>query len=101
MSRIHEALKKAEQERAATQRGVAQSTVAPALEPPTVLEIPMISTPNQGKPGLPDPFNLETLLSRSTQTEWKPDLTTMLFMNGNDSARGPEEYRTLRSRLYH
>jgi len=25
----------------------------------------------------------------------------MLFMNGNDSARGTEEYRTLRSRLYH
>jgi capsular exopolysaccharide synthesis family protein len=25
----------------------------------------------------------------------------MLFLNGNDSARGTEEYRTLRSRLYH
>jgi len=25
----------------------------------------------------------------------------MLFMNGNDDARGTEEYRTLRSRLYH
>jgi len=101
MSRIHEALKKAEQERAATQGGVAQSTVAPALEPPAVLEIPVISTPNQGMPGFPGPFNVETLLSRSTQTEWKPDLKTMLFMNGNDSARGTEEYRTLRSRLYH
>ncbi len=33
--------------------------------------------------------------------EWKPDLGTMLFMNGDDSARGTEEYRTLRSRLYH
>ena len=25
----------------------------------------------------------------------------MLFMNGDDSARGTEEFRTLRSRLYH
>jgi len=25
----------------------------------------------------------------------------MLFMNGNDNAKGTEEYRTLRSRLYH
>jgi len=101
MSRIHEALKKAEQERAATQGGIAQSTLAPAAEPPAVVEIPMISTPNQGMPGFAGPFNLETLLSRCPQTEWKPDLSTMLFMNGNDSARGTEEYRTLRSRLYH
>ena len=33
--------------------------------------------------------------------EWKPDLGTMLFMNGDDSKRGTEEFRTLRSRLYH
>ena len=25
----------------------------------------------------------------------------MLFLNGDDSARGTEEFRTLRSRLYH
>jgi protein-tyrosine kinase len=32
--------------------------------------------------------------------EWKPEEKTMLFFNGNDSMRGTEEFRTLRSRLY-
>jgi len=40
------------------------------------------------------------LLARCPQLEWKPDLAAGLFMNGNDNARGTEEYRTLRSRLY-
>jgi len=101
MSRIHEALKKAEQERAAAQGGVTQSTLTPVADSPAVVEIPMVPTPNQGMPGFTGPFSLETLLSRCPQSEWKPDLSTMLFMNGNDSARGTEEYRTLRSRLYH
>jgi len=32
--------------------------------------------------------------------EWHPDPATMLFLNGDNSASGTEEYRTLRSRLY-
>ena len=56
---------------------------------------------NLGMPEFAGPFSLETLLARCPQSEWKPDLQTMLFMNGNDGARGTEEYRTLRSRLYH
>ena len=42
-----------------------------------------------------------TLLARSTQLAWSPEPTAMLFMNGDDHARGTEEFRTLRSRLYH
>jgi capsular exopolysaccharide synthesis family protein len=33
--------------------------------------------------------------------QWKPDAKTMLFFNGDDNARGTEQFRTLRSRLYH
>lgn len=110
MSRIHEALKKAEQERAATQ-GVAPqppdrsvpaaeavvlaSTVADTAFPPAV------AVPTTGTPTLSSQFGLETLLARSAQLEWRPEPAAMLFMNGDDHARGTEEFRTLRSRLYH
>lgn len=52
-------------------------------------------------PAFGSPFNVDTMLARCPQMEWKPDLGTMLFMNGDDSKRGTEEFRTLRSRLYH
>ncbi len=110
MSRIHEALKKAEQERAATQGGAVQPNFAttPVAEPPVFagppLEAAAKASPAMARPGMPafaTPFNTDTLLARCAQLEWKPDPTTMLFMNGDDNARGTEEFRTLRSRLYH
>jgi len=103
MSRIHEALKKAEQERAIAQAGAPSGFgVTPVAEAPQYEEAdPMPVTPNLGMPDLGGPFSLETLLARCPLTAWNPDLHTMLFMNGNDSAKGTEEYRTLRSRLYH
>jgi protein-tyrosine kinase len=104
MSRIHEALKKAEQERASSQGERVPSSYATTpvadvggYEDIEVNRVP----PNLGMPELGGPFSLETLLARCPQTGWSPDLQTMLFMNGNDSAKGTEEYRTLRSRLYH
>ena len=103
MSRIHEALKKAEQERASVQGGVPSSfTSSRVAEVPVYEEsVAAAAPPNLGMPEFAGPFSLETLLSRCSQPEWKPDLETMLFMNGSDGARGTEEYRTLRSRLYH
>ena len=103
MSRIHEALKKAEQERASTQGGVPSSfTTSPVAEVPVYEDIEIARvTPNLGMPDLGGPLSLETLLARCSQPGWNPDPQTMLFMNGNDSAKGTEEYRTLRSRLYH
>lgn len=107
MSRIHEALKKAEQERAASQGGTLQPSSPPAAvaDPAVFQETPsQPAFPLSGISAMPDmssPFNLGALLARCPQLEWKPDLRTMLFMNGNDGAKGTEEYRTLRSRLYH
>jgi len=111
MSRIHEALKKAEQERAASQGGPAQPSLAqPAAAEPAGGEespgaqwagAPMSGVPlTSAMPGFAS-FSLDALLARSPQMQWKPDEKTMLFFNGNDSARGTEEFRTLRSRLYH
>jgi protein-tyrosine kinase len=107
MSRIHEALKKAEQERVATQGSAASPSVTtiPVAEPgladlgPGLL--PDAGAVSSMMPSLGTSYSVETLLARCPQLEWKPDLGTMLFMNGDDNAHGTEEYRTLRSRLYH
>jgi capsular exopolysaccharide synthesis family protein len=135
MSRIHEALKKAEQERAASQGRAPQPSVAPRddsgdadgnrfdtfgqnlgapQEQPVVDYPPVVSADLQmgtgpagggvpltsAMPSFSSPFSLDTMLARCPQLPWKPDEKTMLFFNGNDTARGTEEYRTLRSRLY-
>ena len=112
MSRIHEALKKAEQERAASQGGPAEpSFAAPAAEPPMMTEespvavaarVPAAGVPlTSAMPSFASPFGLDALLARCPQLQWKPNEKTMLFFNGDDTARGTEEFRTLRSRLYH
>lgn len=109
MSRIHDALKRAEQERA-TSMG---THVEPAFEQPT-FEPPAFNQ-NQGAeretmpnlqpranagPGMAGVSTYETLLARCPQTEWTPDPRTMLFFREDDTRLGAEEFRTLRSRLY-
>jgi protein-tyrosine kinase len=103
MSRIHEALKKAEQERAANQAGAGQPNFAasPVADAPEYADVPAAMAANLGMPAIASPYGLDMLLARSAQLEWKPDSATMLFLNGDDGARGTEEFRTLRSRLYH
>jgi len=101
MSRIHEALKKAEQERAELQTPAESSF---AVGPPVAQGpgdghaevVPLTSA----MPSFASPFSLDNLLSRCPQLQWNPDAKTMLFFNGDDAARGTEEFRTLRSRLY-
>jgi len=113
MSRIHEALKRAEQERAASQGGPAQPSFAtPVAEPPVATAEASLESSAAGMhaAGIPltsamplfaSPFSLDALLARCPQLQWKPEEKTMLFFNGDDNARGMEEFRTLRSRLYH
>ena len=105
MSRIHDALKKAEQERAATQGSSIPPgfVTTPVADPPIFAHVPGSAPATSDLPGagLGGSFSVDTLLARSLQTEWKPDPSTTLFLNGDDGARGTEEFRTLRSRLYH
>jgi protein-tyrosine kinase len=112
MSRIHEALKKAEQERAATQQedgalnnahsadGVAmrgeQANAEIYSERPSSRDVISMAE----NPTFSTPFGIEAL-SRCVRQPWVPDEKTMLFFNGDDGVRGTEEFRTLRSRLYH
>jgi protein-tyrosine kinase len=108
MSRIHEALKKAEQERATIQGGDVTSGWTPAspVEPVAFSEpaVPAAQEGNAGGTasiaGFVPALSLEALLARCPQLTWKPDLGVALFMNGNESAQGTEQFRTLRSRLY-
>ena len=106
MSRIHEALKKAEQERATQTGAPADPIPVLPVESPVVPEVAAPRVPDSAlaspmMPNFASPFSVDTMLARCPQLEWKPDLGTMLFMNGDDSKRGTEEFRTLRSRLYH
>lgn len=98
MSRIHEALKKAEQERVSNQGAAA---LEPQAYEPTGLPIGQMEAPELAvTPAVQSgsPFNLD---ARCAQYEWNPDNSTMLFLNGNNDLQGAEQFRTLRSRLYH
>jgi capsular exopolysaccharide synthesis family protein len=103
MSRIHDALKKADQERASAQEGAPSGVAAaPVSQAPVYSDVELApATANLGMPEPGGPSSLESLLTTCRYSEWKPDLEIMLFMNGNDRAKGTEEYRALRSRLCH
>ncbi len=109
MSRIHEALKKAEQERAAAQ---VADPVAPAISPGTEASIPspalgggsvstaVLRAPAAVEDSTGDYLRFEDLRERCSHPIWKPDPNVNIFFNSNLSARGAEQFRTLRSRLY-
>ena len=98
MSRIHDALKRAEQERATSMGGhvepVLDQTAAPAVSMP-----PMTQTA-AALSSMPSGFSYESLLARCPETAWTPDPRTMLFFSDDENRVGSEEFRTLRSRLY-
>jgi protein-tyrosine kinase len=109
MSRIHEALKKAEQERAAalTADPAAQVTSAPVQlsMPSRVPDGGSVSTAILGSVApieemTGDFLRFEDLQARCSHPVWKPDPNVNIFFNSDLSARGAEQFRTLRSRLY-
>ncbi len=115
MSRIHEALKKAEQERA--QAGGAGAPPAPSIEAPMAsLSAPVDDLARETVPTVL-PAAVQTALAEMTgmgqvpsdelrakcrMVDWKPDKSKMLFFDrkNNQMVLGSEEFRTLRSKLY-
>lgn len=108
MSRIHDALKKAEEERAsrpaepqsAAPAGLAAND-APAQEDfllPVTEDADPLTTFEAAKGG--EPLTVDILKSKVRQVKWNPNLKTMLFFGAESYALGTEEFRTLRSRLY-
>ncbi len=117
MSRIHDALKRAEQERAtSTGTHVEPSFTEPTFDQPEVRNEVRSEVQRENMPAMPSMsqrqplgsampamgsgINYESLLARCSRREWSPDPLTMLFFNEDESRVGAEEFRTLRSRLY-
>ena len=100
MSRIHDALKRAEQERATLLGG----HVDPASEQPELKPVSMPEHAHTQTAVMPamqsSVFSYETLLARCPVARWNPDTRTMLFFQEDENRKGAEEFRTLRSRLY-
>jgi protein-tyrosine kinase len=105
MSRIHEALKKAEQERAA---GTLQDLPIEAMkvaetpaqvltaEPPEAVGAHELRRETQ--PG--SDASLGSLLATCPRHTWTPNAKNLFLLNGNSHGPGTEEFRKLRSNLY-
>jgi protein-tyrosine kinase len=106
MSRIHEALKKAEQERAAAQPvdnptslpGTATEVIPRAPEGSDAPSIFKHSTTVVAQPGNLRRF--EDFCQQCAHPHWHPDPNVSIFSNPALSASAAEQFRTLRSRLY-
>jgi capsular exopolysaccharide synthesis family protein len=108
MSRIHEALKKAEQERGPV--SPFQDIAAAPPEPiSTVPERPTSMLSATTAPVLePEPppalrsgyLRFEDLRANCAHPEWRPDLSRNVFFNPDLAPNAAEQFRTLRSRLY-
>lgn len=107
MSRIHEALKKAEQERAS---GRATDVVAPpqtevvevterAASVPVATAPPLVER-GAGNGQAAEYLRFDDLRAHCVHSEWHPDPNVNVFLNPTLSSHGAEQFRTLRSRLY-
>jgi protein-tyrosine kinase len=106
MSRIHEALKKAQEERSAQQ--AAQPTglpdtpevVSPSSVPAAVVETAEQSS-NTAKGTVGVALTFETLLSRCRQGRWSVSPSAVVSASEENGTGGKSEvFRTLRTRLY-
>src|SRR5437899_4408584 len=107
MSRIHEALKKAAEERSAQ---LAAGLETGVVEVTGELRRPITKDPGIAQPtaaprvptgdNLHVPFPYEELIKRCAQVEWRLDPVSSVFLNSKPGEGGPERFRTLRSRLY-
>lgn len=100
MSRIHEALKKAEQERLATvprPENDSRSVTASDREDFVAVTLPPSLPPLASRPDVD--LTAEALLTRCPKNAWKLDPKNFLTFGRQQNKRGTEEFRTLRSRL--
>jgi protein-tyrosine kinase len=109
MSKIHEALKKAQEERATNLSGSNQQVVE-EVEAPAVLRKDVVATATLGEPQLPtllsgrdnvspESLRFENILKNCAKPAWKLDPNAIIFYQSNAPKSGAEQFRTLRSRL--
>jgi len=102
MSRIHEALKKAQEQRALEQP-TAAAVVLPERMVASVPPPPAFATPKplpKATDASGELLRYENLLELCAKPTWKPEPSIDLFAHGEEGAHGTERLRTLRSRLY-
>jgi len=104
MSRIHEALKRVQQELDAAQGNHAERSGEPAANPTVMPVLSVLDSIRSRVPPAPapkaEPLSLDALREHCPLSKWSPDTKTMLFFNPDEQAYGSEQFRTLRSRLY-
>ena len=106
MSRIHEALKKAAEERAAQLAAGGEANLA---DIPSELELltrgaefttTPVSTPDTASGNENTVLCFEALAKRCAKLEWQIDPHNSVFIDSRPRKEGPEWFGTLRSRLY-
>lgn len=108
MSRIHEALKKAEQERSAPGTEIGSPLQERVMIPAPVSKASSPAPANEASLPVPEVSNIATagylrfddLRARCAHPQWNPDPNLNVFLNPSLSPHGAEQFRTLRSRLY-
>jgi capsular exopolysaccharide synthesis family protein len=110
MSRIHEALKRAEQERMAGQatqkveERIAVNTVIETTVPPSDIPVvPILQTaaaPRSNGTPVNDDLQFDEIWAKCSKPHWKPNPDLLVFRKSGPFSTGTEQFRTLRSRLY-
>ncbi len=107
MSRIHEALKKAELERASVQAVGTDTLTASSMANPPVQEavatesvVVNRSVADKLAASTGGFLRFDDLRKRCAHPDWHPDPNVNIFVNPELSVQGAEQFRTLRSRLY-
>jgi len=107
MSRIHEALKKAEQERAAVhstdKAGMPLGSAAGVLQlhgAATSASVQLGAGTSTVTVGAPQNLGRDSFLALCAHPLWHMDENSNVFCHPEKNRRGAEQFRTLRSRLY-
>lgn len=100
MSRIHDALKKAELARGENFEPAPDAPVGRGVAAEAALSADSIASETAVATASFEPLTLESLHQRCPESPWHPDPKVVLFGTAKDHASGNEEFRTLRSRLY-
>ncbi|HXW56410.1 MAG TPA: CpsD/CapB family tyrosine-protein kinase [Candidatus Cybelea sp.] len=105
MSRIHEALKKAEQERALQQPGetVHPATVRASLSASALAAVDVLADTGVPQPAAPHAsqfLRFDDLVGHCNKAQWQLDPNQNVFLDSAPASLGAEQFRTLRSRLY-
>jgi len=107
MSKIHEALKRAQEERSKVAAGadtdlpVALQTLPPQVPPPVAAAQAVLPSMDPARVAVPGHYlRFEDLLQQCAEPVWQPDPKAIVFSAAYGPAQGAEQFRRLRTRLY-